>query len=149
MRFWDHVRQLPEAAQLTLVTQLTLGCNRLVLAARLHQTDARTVVVLGTIAAAHTSLTAALALLDAAAVPAGGVGYRPALGERLPRRWRALVEASDPAVLQAWLALAIETARDAGQAALADAEVAVVRDRIADALQALGTLRDTAAVRDR
>ena len=149
MRFWDHLAQLPAAAQLALVTQLTLGCSRLVLAVRLHQTDAPTVVVLGTLATAHTSLTAARALLD----PHYGAGDmpdgRPALGEALPRHWRALVEATDASVLQAWLAIAIENARDAGQAALDDAEVDVVRDRLADALRALGTVRDTAATASR
>lgn len=149
MRFWDHLAHLPVAVQLALVTQLTLGCSRLVLAVRLHQTDAPTVVVLGTLAAAHTSLTAARALLDAHHGAGDKPDGRPALGEGLPRHWRTLVEATDAGVLQAWLAIAVETARDAGQAALDDAEVGVVQDRLTDALRALGTMRDTAATASR
>ena len=143
MRFGDYLVQLPPGEQLILVNRLTLGCGYLTLAARLHGADALSVAVLGVLAAAHGAFREALDTLAPSGSQVQG-DYRPALDEAIPRRWRDLVEAADPATVQAWLLLAVEMARDAALAATGDADVADVRDRLTDTLDALITLRDTA-----
>ena len=147
MRFWDHVAGLSPAGQLALVTDLTLGCGHLTLAGRLHQDGGRTVVVLGSLAAAHRSLAAALRALDSASAAGAdaGAAYRPALADALPRLWRDVVEGAPPEVGRAWLQLARPAAGDAARAALDDADIADVGAGLEQALGALAAVRETVA----
>ncbi len=145
MRFSDYLATLPDAEQSVLTNNLTLGYGRVALAARLQQQDTpRTGTMLGTLAAAHVSLRAALTALD----PGATDGDRPApqtgAADVLPPDWATLVGDGQWEAVAGLLAMAAEMTRDAVAATLADADVAVVRDLVGDALYLLTTVRDDA-----
>ena len=141
MRFSDYLTMLPDADQTALTNDLTLGYGRLGLAARLHREAVHTATMLGTLAAAYASLRAALLVLDPDAAPESPPAPAVAV-DALPPDWHALVVDGQQEIICALLTMAVEMARDAVAATLADADVAVVRRLVGDALHMLRNVRE-------
>ena len=143
MHFHEYLTCLTPALQRALSNDLTVRCGRVAFALRLHYENPRTTVMLGTLAAAHAALQAALTTID----PAAAAGRLPAPTmslAALPRCWAVLLAGTDAAVVEAWLQMASELAQDAVAATRADTDLTVVRDRVAETLDALATVRDDA-----
>lgn len=142
MRYSEYLATLPAAAQRRLADDLTLGCGRVALAARLQREEPRTAAMLGTLAAAHACLRAALAVLDAETGPDEASPGRGASADGLPEDWATLAAAADPLGVETWLTMAGEMARDLIGVTEADAGIAAVRKLLDMLLDALATVRD-------
>ena len=143
LSFNDYLGALPEAERRALPVDLTLGCGWLQVAERLHRDSPSAAAMLGRLGIAHAALHAALAILDPAAAPDAGRAP-PTPPDTLPSGWDALVGDGRRDVVGALVAIAAEMARDAVAAISADADVAIVRVLVRDALDMLGKARDDA-----
>ena len=142
--FSQYLGALPEAERRALPVDLTLGCGWLQFAERLHRgSSPSTATMLGRLGTAHAALHAALAILDRDAAPDDGrVPTTPP--DALPTSWDALVGDGGRDIVGALVAMAAEMARDAVAAIEADADVAIVRVLVRDALAMLADARDDA-----
>jgi hypothetical protein len=68
----------------------------------------------------------------------------PVSDDSLPAHWQTLVADRVPEVVDAWLQMAGEMARDAVAATKWDADLADLRELVRDALRAITTVRDDA-----
>ncbi len=144
MRFGDYLARLTLKEQQTLTTDLALGCGRVAFAARLHGQDARTGLLLGSLAVGYTALCAAFTALDGES-DEGLETPSPALagcGDTLPPRWEGLLAGCDRLTVGVYLQMAEEATRDVVRELAADAELVQVRECLQAAVFALAAVRD-------
>ncbi len=144
MRFSDYLTALPAATQTALITDLTLGCGRVTLAARLLEAESPPNRVLGSLTAAYHDLHALHRKLGMAASSSRGAARWDVTGAHLPAGWQDQLAAQPPAVLSAWLAAAAARVHDLGTAVGADVELGVIHAMLSDLLRTLATLPDPA-----
>ncbi len=144
MRFSDYLDSLSPDARWSLTVDLTLGCGRVALAARLHRRGAHTGALLGAVAIGYVSLHAALAVLDPDGWADTTSPARTGCTDALPSRWEALLTGHVQAVVMAYLLMAAEAAHDVITETTADADIIAVRDCLQAAVAALAVVRDDA-----
>lgn len=137
MRWTEYVATLRPEVREHVLNMFTAGCGNAALAARMLAANAAAAEVLGAVAAAQSCL-----LATNRALARGGLGQTPPPDPPpAPRgRWRELAAALPPhtaAGLQAALLRAVQQARLAVGAAIANAEVDAIREHLDAALDAL------------
>jgi len=142
VRFSEYLVSLPEEQQRTLTDDLTVGCGRVALAALLHRQDPRATTMLGMLATAHAALREALAELGSEAAYGADRPDNAISEVTVPQRWETLVAGANADVIDGWLSIASEMARDTAAAVIANIEVVTIREMLLALLDALTTVRN-------